>query len=82
MVDGIEQCLYIDLALLTSGIDHDLDITSRSHFAVKSFRLPFIAVVEIQFLRELLQRRIQQHILSVKNDDRINDILKVTHLMS
>ena len=73
MVNSIEQSLNVDLALFTCSIDHYLDITSGSHFAVKGSLLLLVTIVEIQFLRDLFQRCIQQDILPVENDDRIHD---------
>ena len=82
MVNSIEQSLNVDLALFTCSIYHYLDITSGSHFAVKGSLLLLIAVVEIQFLRDLFQRSIDKDILPVKDYDRIDDILKIADLMS
>ena len=39
------------------------------------------AVVEIQLAGNLLETGIEQDILTVKNDDRVNDVLQVPYLV-
>jgi hypothetical protein len=80
-MDGVEQGLYIDLTLLSGSAGIRLDKTARELLAIKRSRMEFGAVVEIEFVCDLFNGCIQKHIMTVQNDNRINDILKIPDLM-
>ena len=77
----VEEGFDIDLALFSGLVEAYLDVTSRNHLAVERILHPFAAVIEVKLLRNLLQRCIQEHVLSVEDDDRVDDVLEVTYLM-
>ena len=81
LVDRVEKCLKIYLAFLFGLIQRHLDVSSGNQFPVKSILIHFVAVIEVQFFRDFSDCGIQQNLLSVKYDDWINDVFKVTDLM-
>ena len=81
LVDSVEESLEIYFAALSILIEIYLDVSARNHLAVERVRIPFAGVVEIQFFRNFRYRCIQQHVLTVQNNDRIDDVLKIPYLV-
>ena len=81
LVYGVEESLDVDLAVFSSGVRIYLDETSRKLLGVKGVRIQSGAVVEEEFAADLVDGGVQQGILTVENDDRVNDVLEVPDLM-
>ena len=43
--------------------------------------MKFGAVVEVKLVRDGLDVRVQKHILTVQNNDWVNDVFKIAHLV-
>ena len=81
VVDGVEQGFDINLAFKPFSIGTYLDETGRCLFGVQGVALEGRPVVEVEFVSDFLKGGIQQNALLVEDDDRIDDVLEVSHLM-
>ena len=43
--------------------------------------MQLIAIIEVEFAADILDAGVKEHVLPVKNDDRVDQVLKVPHLM-
>ena len=77
---GIEEGLDVHAAFLPVARKH-LDEAARKLLAVEGFRMEGGSVIEIEFFGNLLDARVQKHILLVQNYNRVDDVLKVSDLM-
>ena len=82
LVDGVEKSLDIHLALLSALVEAHLDIPSRNHLAIQGILQRVGAIVEEKFGRNLLQRGVQQDFFLIQNNDRVDDILQISGLVS
>ena len=80
-MDRIEEGLHVDLAFLARGVGIHLDAAAGGLLEVQGAGLDFGAVVEVQLLGDLLHRRVHEHRLVVQDDDRVDDVLQVAHLV-
>ena len=80
-VDSVEQGLDVDLAFLAGRIEQNLDIAAGYEFAVEGTFYFLCAVIEVEFGSDFFQSSIQKDVLPVKDNDRIDDVLKVADLM-
>ena len=81
LVDGVEKCLDVHLALRTIRIRINLNESARKLLTIKRFRMKFGAVVEVKLARDGLDVRVQKHILTVQNYDWVNDVFQIAHLV-
>ena len=81
LVYSVEQCFDVHLAVVTCLVEADLDVSSWYHFAVQRSVNLFSRIVEVQFFRYFFQSGIEKNILSVQDDDRVDDVFKITNLM-
>ena len=80
-MDRIEEGLHVDLAFLARGVGIHLDAAAGGLLEVQGAGLDLRAVVEVQLLGDLLHRRVHEHRLVVQDDDRVDDVLQVAHLV-
>ena len=81
LVYGIEQGLHVNLAFGAGGVGIHLDKSAGELLAVERCRVERGAVVEIEFARDFLHRGIQEDVALVKDDDGVDDVLEILHLM-
>ena len=79
-MDGVKEGLDVHAAFLTVA-RQNLNKAARKLLAVKGFRMKCGPVVEEEFLGNLLNACVQQDILFVQNDDRVDDVFKIPYLM-
>ena len=68
----VEQGLDVDLAFFVPGVEINLYASSRGHLAVEGVRILLVAVVEGEFVRNLRDGRVQQDVLAVEDDYRVD----------
>ena len=81
-MDRIEQRFNVDLAVLVPDIGIHLNEPSRQLLGIQTLLVKFGTIVKKQFAGNLFERSVEKHILTVKYDDRVYHILKVSHLVS
>ena len=79
--DGVEKRFDVHLALLLSLVQIYLYVSARNHLAVESVFDFFSSVIEVKLFRDFRYRCIHKHVLLVKDDDRVDDVLKVAYLV-
>ena len=80
-MDCVEEGFDVDFALDSFSVRAHLDEASRELLAVVAVRVEFFAVVEIKLRGDLLDAGIHQNVLSVKDYDRVDNVLKISYLM-
>ena len=80
-MDRVEEGLHVDLALLTRGVGIHLDAAARGLLQEQGLGMELGTIVEEQLLGNRLHRGIHQHVPVVQDDDRVDDVLQVAHLM-
>ena len=78
---GVEEYLEVDFAVITVGIERYADTTARYHLAVECVGNNSHSIVEIEFLGDFAERGLQQHLVIVENDDGVDEVLHVFHLV-
>ena len=81
LVDGVEEGFDVDLAVGLRRVGIDLDEAAGQLLGVEAFGVQGRAVVEVELVRDLLERGVEQDVLAVQDDDRVDDVLQVTHLV-
>ena len=81
LVDGVEEGFDVHLAVGFRRVGVDLDEAAGQLLGVEAFGVQGRAVVEVELVRDLLERGVEQDVLAVQDDDRVDDVLQVTHLV-
>ena len=78
---GIEKRFQVDAAFAFAPVFAYAEVPTQSRFAVERVGGNGCLQTEVEFLRNFFQRRVKQHGAVIQNDNGIDKILQVSHLM-
>ena len=80
-MNRVEEGLDVDLALLSVCVGADLEESAWQLLAEECVIAEDVAIVKVKLGGDVLDSRVEEHVLAVKYDHRVDHILKVPDLV-